>query len=129
VLGALGLTAAAACVALLIAVYPGSSGTNGQADADVINIRVMTALEPRSTRLAVARTPLGAQIEREHHAVEETIHTGDAAQNRQAIAQLTNNQKACDQAATAVEGVRATPAQRSATGSWASACRRPATDC
>jgi hypothetical protein len=128
VLGALGLTAAAACVALVIAgVHPGSSSTNGQAKADVINIRLTAAPEPRSMRLAMSRTPLGAEIAREHQAVEQNIRTGDAAQNRKAIAQLTSNQTACDQAVTAVQRVRARPAQRRVQRYWVLGTRLQAT--
>jgi hypothetical protein len=83
VLGTLGLTAAAACVALLIiAVLSGSSSNNGQAMADVIKIQLTAAPEPRSMQLAMSRTPLGAQIAREHRAVLLNLRTGNVAQNR-----------------------------------------------
>jgi hypothetical protein len=96
VLGALGAAAVVVCVVLLTATnHPARPSTNGRRAADLINITVGTASharEPLSLRLAIARTPLGVQIERESQAIQQYIHTGDLAQNRKAIAQLTSNQ-------------------------------------
>ena len=75
----------------------------------------------------ITRTPLGAQISREYQATQENVQTGDAAQNRTAIAHLTSNEKACEQAATAVKRVHARPGQRAFQRYWVQGVRLQAT--
>jgi len=131
VLGTLGLAAAAACVALLIAaLLPGSSRPHGRVAADLIQIRLVPAQDSGSglpLGRRIMRTPLGAQISRAYQATQENVQTGDAAQNRTAIARLTSNEEACEQAATAINRVHARPGQRAFQRYWVQGVRLQAT--
>ncbi len=131
VFGALGVAAAAACVALLFTtVVPGSRVTNGRVTADLINIRLVPAPHSRSAMplgRRILRTPLGVAISRGYQETQQNVQTGTPAQNRVAISHLTSNQKACDQAATSVSRVHARPGQRAFQRYWVEGVRLQAT--
>jgi hypothetical protein len=129
VLGALGLAAAAACVAVVIALSPGPPGTNHETKAVLVKIQLTAAPVPRSSQLAMSRTPLGAAIAREQQATQQNIRTGDLAQNRKAIAQLASYRQTAGGRLRRSKGFAHGPgnAECSATGSWVLACRRPVT--
>jgi hypothetical protein len=128
VLGALGLTAAIACVVLALAgVFSGSSSNSGQAFADVIKIRLVTTPQPQALQLKMSRTPLGAAIVREGRLTQQNVQTGTLAQNRVAIAHLLRNEKACEQAAAVMLRVHAKPSQHKTQHYWVLGTRIQAT--